>query len=201
MGLLQNTPSCERQRSGTHRRNWIESFNWTEGPCWNNLFGGHDAAGWWGSNWQNNNEYFGMGRQILCMKKCTDGDSHVTTPVALLFCLNHRNHKTCVPSMDALWGHETSPSGGARSYWWHEEKCLRFEKAVWTAATASSDTTKPFHLFGPLTWALAVKGDAFITCLHMFKQFTTCCFRVNAPLHLRKQGSRKVQHASEHQSL
>lgn len=53
----------------------------------------------------------------LVHEKRTDGDSHVTTPVALLVCLNHRNHKTCVPSVDALCGHETSPSGGPRSYW------------------------------------------------------------------------------------
>lgn len=75
-------------------------------------------------------------------------------------------------------------------------------KAVWTAATTLSKTTKPFRLFGLLTRALAVKGDAFIIRLHYVKtvlvsKFTMhCYFHVNAQLHLRKQGSRKVTHSA-----
>lgn len=50
------------------------------------------------------------------------------------------------------------------------------QKAVWTTAAAAAamararfitTTKKTQYLFGLLTWALAVKGDAFITCLQV----------------------------------
>lgn len=85
----------------------------------------------------------------------------------------------CVPSMDALWGHKTSLSEGSgpHSHWWSDMKrsawgskgSLDGSKSV--IKKKKKETTKPFHLFGLVTWALAVKGDAFITCLHMLKLF------------------------------
>lgn len=82
------------------------------------------------------------------------------------------------------------------------------QKAVWTAAAAFwrdpalSETTKLFRMSWLLTWALAVKGDAFITCLHMLRlclygsSWCIFYFHVNAQLHLRIQGSRKVKRSA-----
>lgn len=86
-----------------------------------------------------------------------------------------QNYNTCVPSMDALWGHKTSLSGGSgpRSYWWSDMKrsaCGSKGSLDGIDIVGESQLyQKPQnHLFGLLTRAPAVKGDAFITCLYVY---------------------------------
>lgn len=86
----------------------------------------------------------------LVHEKYTDGDSHVTTPLALLFCLPKIIIHVCqvwmhsgVRKHSSLGSLDLTATGDTT-----KEKCLRFEKAVWTAAAASSETTNPFHSFG-----------------------------------------------------
>ena len=121
-----------------------------------------------GSNWHDGHEnFFGD----LVHEKCTDGYSHVTTPLGpTLLPQPPQNLKKTNKHVCQVWKHSEvikhrSLRGLGTSQLlvkWREEKCLRLKRQFGTAATASSETANPFSpVLGFLTRALAAEGDAF----------------------------------------
>lgn len=79
---------------------------------------------------------------------------------------------------------------------WREEKCLRFKRQFGNGSKQRHQkTANPFHWFGLFDrsarcWGRCLQLRVYI-CSNCF-----CCSHVNAQLHLRKQGSRKVNRSA-----
>lgn len=177
-GLRQTTPLCEHlciSVPRTYRKQDKSSGSRV-------LFWQRDQAGAAclgdvirGSNWQNGREYRGTCAWLVYRwgLSCYNNTGPTLLPQP------PKTNNTCAKY--ALWGHTTSllsDDSGPHSYRWSDMKrsawgskgSLDGSNSIWWDP-ALTKTTKLFHLSRLLTRALAVKGDAFITCLHMLKLY------------------------------